>query len=294
MLRWFKFTLLGLLLSGCISAYSQDIIACGDDKVFIIDGEKSTNENPVVTWKWSVSEVKDLPEVYQKYLIPFDDCKPVRDNRQLLLTSSGGGVVLLDRASKQSLFYAYAPMAHSAELLPGNRIVVALSTHPKGNSIELYNIDQPEKVIFKDSLYSGHGVVWMPEYERLFALGYDVLRSYSLKDWDGANPYLEMEKSWSLPDEGGHDLMRISDKELIVSSHKGTFIFNIEDGRFRSFKPLADVPNVKSVNYNPKTKRLIYTKAEESWWTYHIYGEHPKRLYTFPEIKLYKVRVYPE
>lgn len=292
--RLFKFTVLGLLLSGCVSAYSQDIIACGDDKVFIIDGEKSTDERPVVTWKWSVSEANDLPDIYQQYLIPFDDCKPVRDNSQLLLTSSGGGVVLLDKASKRSLFYAYAPMAHSAELLPSNRIAVALSTHPQGNSIELYDIDKPEKVIFKDSLYSGHGVVWMPEYERLFALGYDVLRCYSLQDWESPNPRLQLESCWSLPDNGGHDLMRISDKELIVSSHNGTFIFNIDKGAFRSFKPLGDVANVKSVNYNPKTKRLIYTKAEESWWTHRIYGEHPKRLYTFPDIKLYKVRVYPE
>ena len=159
-------------------------------------------------------------------MIPTDECKPVDGNSKILITSSGGGVVLADRETKKTLFYAYAPMAHSAELLPGNRIVVALSTAEGGNSIELYDIGKPEKVMFKDSLYSGHGVVWMPELKRLFALGYDELRSYSLKGWDTEKPELLLTEMYKLPEDGGHDLSKVTESKLILSTHDGVWMFN--------------------------------------------------------------------
>ena len=58
-----------------------------------------------------------------------------------------------DRETKKSLFYAHVPNAHSAEYLPKDRIAVALSTHSAGNSLELYELNKPEKVIFRDSLF---------------------------------------------------------------------------------------------------------------------------------------------
>ena len=64
-------------------------------------------------------------------------------------------------------------MSHSADMLPGNRIVVANSTNPRGNSIEIYDISRSNECIWRDSLYSGHGVVWSEKYQSLFALGYD-------------------------------------------------------------------------------------------------------------------------
>ncbi|MDD6209570.1 MAG: DUF6528 family protein [Bacteroidales bacterium] len=294
MRHFYKFLILGAFCLYFAPGHSEEIIACGDDKVFIIDNTASTGDNPNIVWQWSVPEATDLPKIYQKHLIPFDECKPVANNTQLLLTSSGGGVVLLDKAKKKSLFYAYAPMAHSAECLPNGRIAVALSTHTQGNSIEIYDVDKPEIVLFKDSLYSGHGVVWMPNYKRLFALGFDELRSYSLKDWDSNDPQLKLEKKWTLPSEEGHDMVKISDHELLITVHESTYVFSIKEESFSEFEPLKGIHDVKSVNYNPKTKRLIYTKAETSWWTDHIYCKNPDKVFTFPEIKLYKVRVYSE
>lgn len=74
-----------------------------------------------------MKEATGLPPQYQKLLVPLDECKPVRTNTQLLLTSSGGGAILLDRKTRRPLFHAQVPMAHSAEMLAGERIVVALS-----------------------------------------------------------------------------------------------------------------------------------------------------------------------
>jgi len=113
-----------------------------------------------------VKEATNLPPQYQKLLVPLDECKPVRTNTQLLLTSSGGGAILLDRKTRRPLFHAHAPMAHSAEMLPGERIVVALSTHADGNSLELYSADQSENVLWRDPLPSGHGVLSSDEFMR--------------------------------------------------------------------------------------------------------------------------------
>lgn len=41
----------------------------------------------------------------------------------------------------------------------------------------------------------------------------------------------------------------------------------------------------------PQTERLVYSKAEISWWTHHIYCENPDRTFTFPDVNLYKARV---
>jgi hypothetical protein len=100
----------------------EEIIICGDDQVIIIDSEASEGENVKTLWSWKISEVTDLPEKYQKILRPTHECKPV-GREQVLITSSGGGVVLVDRATKKSLFWAHSPMAHSAEMLPNDRVV---------------------------------------------------------------------------------------------------------------------------------------------------------------------------
>ena len=268
----------------------DEIIACGDDQVIVIDSEASNGENVLVTWRWKISEVTDLPEKYQKILKPTDECKPVDGHKKILITSSGGGVVLVDRETKKSLFYTHSPMAHSAEMLPGNRVVIALSTHAAGNSIEVYDIDTPEKVVYKDSLYSGHGVVWLNKSKSLFALGYNELRRYSLKNWDSDKPELQLEENWELPDNGGHDLVSISDTKLVLSTSKSVWTFNILDGKFTPFGSIGQTGNVKSVNYNETTGELVYTKGEISWWTHNIYCSNPDKTITIPDINIYKVR----
>jgi len=275
-----------------IGLYRNEIIACGDDKVIIFEHKKADNDEVDIVWNWKVSEADDLPPTYQKYMVPTDECKPVDGNR-ILITSSGGGVVLVDRNTKKCIFYTYSPMAHSAELLPGNRIAVVLSTDPKGNSIELYDINNSEKVVFKDSLYSGHGVVWMNSMKKLFALGYNELRSYALKNWNSENPELILAEKWKLPDNGGHDLSYVSDSLMILTTSKGVWKFNTVTRQFSSFDQLKDERNVKSVNYSKNTGELIYTRGEISWWTHNIYCKNHNKVYSIPDINLYKVRVNP-
>ena len=280
-----------LFLLSCKQSIKDEIVVCGDDKVLILDAERSTEDSVCVVWEWKAADVfSQIPEELHRKCRNMDECKPVDNNTKLLVTSSAGIALLLDRETKKCLFYAHVPMAHSAELLPENRVVVALSTHKEGNSIELFDIDKPNQVLFRDSLYSGHGTVWMKEKKLLFALGFDELRAFSLKDWKTDSPKLVLENSWKIPVEGGHDLVRISDFELLVSGHDGVYRFDVDKESFIPFEPLAVSKNVKSVNYNKETGRLIYTRAEISWWTHHIYSENPQKVLTIEDVNLYKVR----
>ncbi len=286
---------MGLLAAAMVascSPYGENHVAvCGGKEVKIIDMSKSDGETLHEVWSWCIEDpTEGLPAEYAEYLNPLDECKFVDGNSKLLLTSSTSAVVLIDLKTKKNLFYARVPMAHSADLLPGDRVAVALSTHKLGNSLEIYDIAQPEKVLWRDSLYSGHGVVWHAERESLYALGYDVLREYKLKDWQSDTPSLELKQSWSIPVKSGHDLMKVDAQRMLVSGHEGVYWFDVESGEYTPFEPLQSTENVKSVNYNAKSGKLVYTKAEESWWTHHIYQENPTKVITIDDMNIYKVR----
>ena len=97
-----------------------------------------------------------------------DECKVVNEgNDQLvLLASSGGSALILSRKTKKCLFTAAdAPGAHSIELLPNNRVVVALSGDVGG--FQVYDRNASNKVIFKEDQKGGHGVIWM-ENQQLY------------------------------------------------------------------------------------------------------------------------------
>ena len=280
-----------LSISG-IYAGEQELIVCGDSTVLIIDPLRSEGEKVTIKWQWKISEATEIPQIYQKYLFPLDECKPIDNNTKLLITASGGGVVLLERKTKKVLFYTHSPMAHSADMLPGNRVVVALSNHPNGDAVEVYDLAVPEKCIYRDTLHSGHGAVWMAKRKRLYVLGEYEIRSYSLEQWNSKHPTLKKENSWQLPEIGGHDLVAISKNELVASVAESVWVFDIEKETFQPFDKL-NVADVKSVNFNKKNNNLVYTKAETVWWTHNIYMENPNKVITIPHIKLYKVRVFP-
>ncbi len=281
-----------LLCAGCTSVKKDWMAVCGDGIVRIIDMAESDSTDIKEVWRWDKDDPQvNLPKGYDMLMRNLDECKFVDNNTKMLLTASGDGMMLLDIETKDILCYAHVPMAHSADLLPNNRIAVALSIHNKGNALEIYDIDTPEKVVFRDTLYSGHGVVWNEKRQRLYALGYKELKEYELVDWNTDQPSLRQVKMWEIPMESGHDLSPVDDNRMLVSAHEGVMWFDIDKEEFSPFEPLCDVENVKSVNYDPETQRLIYTKAEINWWTHHIYQENPNKVVTMDSLKVYKVRV---
>jgi len=270
----------------------DDLVAtCGEDRVMIIDAAQSDGENINYVWQWNTADpTTALPKEYRDALPPINDCKSVNGNSRILFTG-GSAVALIDRTTRKCLFYARTPNSHSADILPGNRVAVALSISEGGNSLEVYDYGTPGRLLFRDTLYSGHGAVWNDARQRLYVLGYNVLREYALHNWTGADPSLNKTREWQLPEDDGHDLSRISKDKLLVTATNSVYIFDISEETFTPFEPLAGIPEVKSVNFDETTGRLVFTKAEEEWWTRNIYFRNPEKTLTIPNVRLYKTRV---
>ena len=280
-----------MAVSCSASKRPQEIIVGGDDVVMILDFDNSADSVKKVNWYLKTSEVPDMPDKMIRHLKTVDDHKSVDNHTKILLCSSGGGTILVDRATQKCLFYAITPNSHSVEYLPGNRIAVAMSTADTGNRLAIYDADRSDTVLFSDSLYSGHGVTWMARRKLLYALGYDELRAYSLVHWDTPNPGLQLEEKWTLPETGGHDLYASSENQLLITTSKKVWKFDLNNNAFAPFAPLANEAGVKSVYYDEKADHLIYTQGEISWWTHNIYSINPTKKITIPEIDVYKVRV---
>lgn len=286
------FLIVTLLCIGCTPTNKNWMAVCGDGEVRIIDLSESDGTHIKEIWRWNKDDAEvNLPEGYDKLMRNLDECKFVDNNTKMLLTASGNGMMLLDIKTKNILCYAHVPMAHSADLLPGNRIAVALSTHKKGNALEIYDMNTPEKLVFRDSLYSGHGVVWNGKRQSLYALGYKELREYKLENWETEQPSIKLIKTWEIPMNSGHDLSAVDDERMLVSAHEGVMWFDLNKEEFTPFEPLKDVKNVKSVNYDPETSQLVYTKAEIRWWTHNIYQCNPDKVITIDSLNIYKVRM---
>lgn len=291
-----KYIFLVFLPLICFGQAPNELIVCGDNQVIIFDIDQSQDTIPHITWRWNASDAMTLPHEYRtQYFQSIDECKPVAEGTQLLITSSSGGVGLIDIASKDILFYARVGNAHSAELLPNDRIAVMASTHDQGNRIVLFDIERSETPIFHDSLYSGHGVVWDNKSELLYALGYDELRAYTLKDWTTDSPALELKSNWRIPGESGHDLSNWSEdhNKLILTEHESVWFFDKSTHEFAAFEPLKARENVKAVSHHNSSNRLAYIQAEISWWSHRVYLTDPNQWFSFPRVKLYKVRWMP-
>ena len=129
------------------SKRSREIIVGGDNVVMILDFDSSADSVKKVNWYLKTSEISDMPDTMIRYMKTVDDHKSVDNHAKILICSSSGGTVLVDRATRKCLFYAITPNAHSVEYLPGNRIAVALSTANKGNRLEIYDADRSDTVL---------------------------------------------------------------------------------------------------------------------------------------------------
>src|SRR5215211_3031723 len=109
-------------------AARRELIVCGWDEVFILDVEaKPAGKNDRRVWTWRAQDRPELPDEFKPLFRTTDECKPDEDGGRILNTSSGSGVALVNRADGRVLFHARVLNAHSAELLPGNRVAVAAS-----------------------------------------------------------------------------------------------------------------------------------------------------------------------
>lgn len=286
-----KRSLLFILLASCAttepSTPPSDLILCGGDEVFILDVRSA----PRKVWSWRASESPGLPEALRKKFGSTDECKPVDGGLRILITSSGGAVALIERSTKACLFSAAAPNAHSAELIPGKRVVLALSTNAAGNRLVLYDLAVSDVPLAAEELTGAHGVVCDEDRNLLWALGTHELRAYALKDLSAAAPVFVRKHAFALPNEGGHDLRPIPGRpELVVTTHHHVWSFDRDRLTFKTFPQLGDSENVKSMDFDPRSGVLAYVKAEKSWWAERVRFIGLDRTVEFPGQRIYKAR----
>lgn len=275
----------------------------GSTNVYIINADNSTDDNLDVVWHWD-SSTSDIPEAYRGMFAHCDDAKSVNDGTQILVTSSSvtGGCTLIDRVSKKCQFYARCNNAHSATMLPNNRIVVACSTgtNARNNSLLVFDVSDPDNIKYQASLTSAHGVQWIASRQRLYAIGENNLVEYSLQDWDSSAPKLHVERTIKTPTNGLHDLTVVSDDELLCAGNNA-YLLHLDDLTFTELTQFHGETSVKSVNYNKASGAIWATIAEQSWWTFHIKEMHigsndPVKVLSVPFAKygtnVYKCRVY--
>lgn len=274
------------------SARGEEMVFCGWDEVFIADVSRSTSDGIEKLWSWRAADHPDLPDDFRALFDTTDDCKPVDGGSRILVSSSGGGLAVVERETGRVQWYGFVGNAHSIELLPDDRVVVAGSTHPEGNKVAVFDLDTPNETIFEEPLHSGHGVVWDQQREILWALGYDELRAYSLSAWQSAEPALDLQDSYPLPGRSGHDLMLIpSGAALLLTTNEGVHRFDIETRAFSPYEELKELRMVKSLSIHPRTGRLAYVQAEgEDWWARRVHFLNPEGTLVMEEEHLYKVR----
>jgi hypothetical protein len=267
----------------------DELVLCGREEVFILDA--TDPGAPRKVWSWKASDRPELPEAIRKQFGATDECKPVEEGARILVTSSGGGVALVERATGKALFWASVPNAHSAELLPGGRLAAASSYHAEGNRLLLYDLATPEKPVWSGEFHGAHGAVWDGERRILWALGDSELRSYRLKDWESASPALLLVEKFPLPGPGGHDLRaKPSSGVLLVTTNDGAWHFGRDRKTFVECPALPAAKSVKSLDVHPLTGRAAYVQAEVRHWAERVRLLDPPGEIHLPGERIYKAR----
>ncbi len=275
-----------LLLAAGMPGAAAELVVCGWDEVYILDAE-----NGAKVFSWKAADRPELPASYKDKFRTTDECKPVSGGR-ILITASSDGVALVDRKTGRTTFWGVCANAHSADLLPGERIAVACSVRESGgNRLAIFDARTPERELFSTELYSGHGAVWDEHRKLLWALGGRELRAYALADWESARPSLVLKNSYPLPSGGGHELSVESDSSLIVSASRDVWLFDRDRRRFAPHPQLGGMSDIKSASVAPGTRRLAFTQAEApNWWTSKVQFRNPDGVVTREGERLYKVR----
>jgi hypothetical protein len=283
--------LLLLALAWPVCAATNQLLVCGWDTVYILDLDRN-KENPPVVWSWTAASSPGLPEAYKNKFRTTDDCKQVEGGR-ILITASSDGIALVDRATKRTLFYGLCANAHSAELLPGNRLAVACSVRAQGgNRLAVFDAAVPEKELYSTELYSGHGAVWDGSRQLLWALSGQDLRAYSLRNWATNSPSLQLEASYPLDSRGGHELLAVPHSNLLaLTSVQQVYLFDRDARTYSKHPDLKDQPDIKSLSYRDSAGPIAYTRADRpNWWTETIRFLHPASTLVRSGEKIYKVR----
>lgn len=278
------------------TATTSTMFACGGPEVLTLTLRMEGDTVEIVKrTDWVAGQSEGMPPAMVPKFRTTDDCKPIDNGTRLLVTSSADGLAIVERATGKTEFYATVPNAHSAEILPGGRVVAAASTSPTGNRLILFDRTKSDVELFTTPLVSAHGTHWVEEERTLWALGLTELRAYELADWQSATPSLKLRKTFRLPSRGGHDLSPVpGTPQFVVTTVEEVLIFDRRTGEFTRHPEIGSLVDVKSVSIHPATGRTAFTMADPpNWWTHTVRFLGPDATLTFSTDRLYKVRWLP-
>jgi len=269
---------------------ASSLIVCGASEVFIIPAVATGQEAPQRLWNWKAADSAAIDAKAHRTFASTDDCKPYED--EILITSSSGGVALVRRDDKTCRFYTYSRNAHSACLIPGNRVAVASSFG--GDELQLFAIGtephQPEPLATLP-LVGAHGAEWDADRQRIWALGDVELLLVAVREENG-KVQLVAEKRWKLPTKGGHDLSPTADgRGYYVTTNTAVYRFDTETGTFTPHPSLAEHKKVKSIDEQRKGGRTVYHMGTpEHWWSDTLRFVGTDQVIRLPDHRLYKAR----
>ena len=288
------------------NAESTQLIVCGDNMIYILDAELATTigYRNAILWEWDAKKHASEVGQTENNMIRLDDAKPVDDNTKILATSSKGYSVLIDKATGDVLWYSnLSTNAHSAALLPNNRVVVACSEN--GDLLQVFDIAKSNVVKFSTPLTLAHGVVWNHVTERLYAVGHTSFNIYKLTDWETTSPKLTLEKSIATSSwvTSLHDLTLVDENTLLLAGKKAA-LYNISEDSFTNISIFNASTALKSVNFNVSTGECWFTdptqiEVPDLTWASHTIRYTSNMLETYEtsnfkieDLNIYKVRVF--
>jgi hypothetical protein len=286
-----------LLLAFCvISLYGKDLrnqILCSnqatrDVLVMDVDGDWSKPES--ILWKWNPEGDPNIPADRLKRFNHIDETKVVNGGKQILVTSSTGGMALVDVETKQSVFTGYpGGSTHSADLLPDGTIITASST---GNFLMVFTRKGDEKTAhktFKLTFADAHGVVWDKLLGLVWAVGKEAVICCRY-NFDYENPQLTIVESFPLKPNPywGHDLILLEKERKLLMTGRNMLEFDTMTGQYKLFMKRK---SVKSISIHPETGEQLAQIPKENYWNDTVTLLNGDRKWTLPgNAKIYKAR----
>ncbi|MBA4020525.1 MAG: hypothetical protein C0483_25475 [Pirellula sp.] len=262
----------------------QLLLCAGGSELFVVDARSAESGTIRKLWSWSGETAVGLADAERPRFRNLDECRAVADGRKILITASNSGCALLSYPAGEILWQASVTNAHSIELLPRERVVVASSL--SGDALVVFDLATSQKPLYRTPLRSAHGVVWDPATERLWALGFDELRTYRLENWETAQPSLSLDETFPLPDDDGHDLRAVPHgNDLALTTAKSVLLFDRSTKKFRKHPQVPQLEHVKSLDVHPATGRVVVGR-----WSKELSLFEPEGVITFTENRPYKIR----
>lgn len=240
------------------------------NRIQVMKAEHSNwDEEQAIFWEWDPNVPGVVPNFQLFWKNPADVKLRWNALHQCfcMLAVYGNGTAMIEYSSQKTRLWTGHVLgnAHAAELLPDGNIAIAAS---HGHYVRIYTSSQgPDSTEYVEyPLVGGHGVLWEPQKEQLWALGDDELIVLQVAG-TAAAPELQLVASYALPTHGGHDLYPVYGKPewLWVTTVSGVYQFHKPSATWSdSFDHVERIQqsDVKSVGNFPDGD-VVLTKPKE-------------------------------